>query len=631
MKNKRVMKRCNKGVALALACILFSGSLTVSAREAIALEEETLMETEIIVETEDIDTAVQEEVLERETGEIIVESETEIEKILLEELEEEESSSQMAVSHLEDFVEEEGRILKEPFLNLNFSGLEAFPKSENAEVSIFQTNTQMNSVTSLSIEGIEKYSYSWKVLELINQERAGAGLDTYLMDEDLLEVAMLRAQELTFSYSYFRPDGTLCWTAEQITPIAEENIALWYETPEQVMYIWNNAPSKHTDILSTAYKSVGVGCFEMNGAMYWVLLFSREESSTSAIRKGDQAVTAVIQALTNTIHAKIELRNVNVKEGHKITSDFTVFRTNSDQGVPIKLKEVDWGSSNTGVAVIENNGTIKGVKSGLTTITGTLKSNPAIFATTTVSVLPLTHTEQFVARCYTYILEREFDESGLAYWSNQLMTGGLTAADVAQQILFSPEFIAKKVPDSSYLTILYQVFLNRMPDANGFSYWMHYLTQGVSRRGVLSRFIASPEFAVLSKQYGLSQGSVTISEPRDRNMDITAYVSRCYTQILSRKADAEGLNYWCNQILNKRITANQLTQVFLQSPEFQGKQVSNQVYIATLYRTYMGREGDVAGMQYWLMQLNQGISRQAVAERFGTSPEFKLILKSYGL
>ena len=353
-----------------------------------------------------------------------------------------------------------------------------------------------------------------------------------------------------------------------------------------------------------------------------------EENENAGVRISD----SVVQFLQiNNIEAKIKLKNISIKEGHQATSDFYVSQTNNDTEIFTSPQEVNWSSSNTAIATIDSNGIIKGIKSGFVTITGTLKSDLTIFATAEITISPLTLTEAFVARCYTNILGRTFDENGLAYWNNLLTTGKSTAADIAQSFLLSPEFTAKNSSAETYVTILYRVFLGREPDKGGFSYWVNYLNHGVSRRGILARFIASPEFTAICKQYGIIKGNMQLLEQRDRNMDVTAYLSRCYTQVLSRKADASGLNYWSELILNGKMTANQVAQAFLRSPEFQGKRTTNQEYIVTLYRTYMGREVDNDGMRYWVNQLNQGLSRQIVAERFGTSPEFKALLKSYGL
>ena len=52
-------------------------------------------------------------------------------------------------------------------------------------------------------QGTRRYDYAYRVLDLVNQERAKKNLSPVTMDKNLLECAMTRAEELTcngFSY-----------------------------------------------------------------------------------------------------------------------------------------------------------------------------------------------------------------------------------------------------------------------------------------------------------------------------------------------------------------------------------------------------------------------------------------------
>ncbi|MBS6465405.1 MAG: DUF4214 domain-containing protein, partial [Clostridium sp.] len=54
-------------------------------------------------------------------------------------------------------------------------------------------------------------------------------------------------------------------------------------------------------------------------------------------------------------------------------------------------------------------------------------------------------------------------------------------------------------------------------------------------------------------------------------------------------------------------------------------------YVKVLYRTFMGREYDKAGLNYWVGRLNKGESRKTVLKSFAGCPEFQNIVKSFGL
>jgi|GEM_PF-1509730 len=486
--------------------------------------------------------------------------------------------------------------------------------------------------TTLSYSGTNKYSYAWDVLALMNQERAKAGVSTLTMDKALLDTAMLRAQEIALTFDHIRPDGTLCFTAETTTPMHGENIAAAQKTPQAVMNSWMNSPGHKSNILASAYRSAGVGCFEIESTYYWVQVFSTA-SRTATSRPADRKVTANIKSLSSILDGFIAVTGEVLREGKTFSVPFLVYdRYNIlDFGVIVNPTTVQWSSSNTNAATINANGLVTARRGGTTTITGALKDNTSIRDTYKIEVVALTPIERFVARCYTHILEREYDDDGLLYWSSYLAARRLTAADVANQMLLSREFTAKNKTNSAFVDILYRTFMGREPDTGGKNYWVNILNNGVSRRGVVARFINSTEFTQISNSYGITKGSLAYTETRDININLTMYVYRCYSQTLGRAADVGGLNYWTGIILNGTNSAKAVAESILFSTEFQNKNTSNTDFVKVLYRTYMGREFDAAGLNYWVGLLNSGMTRRQVAASFGNSPEFQAIMNSFGV
>ena len=110
-----------------------------------------------------------------------------------------------------------------------------------------------------------------------------------------------------------------------------------------------------------------------------------------------------------------------------------------------------------------------------------------------------------------------------------------------------------------------------------------------------------------------------------------AFVARIYTKALGRDPEAGGLTYWTNEINAKRKTPVEVAEFFIFSQEFTNKKLSDAEYIKVLYRTFMGREYDQAGLNYWLGQLKSGKTRKQVMKSFAGCPEFQNIIKSFGL
>ena len=113
----------------------------------------------------------------------------------------------------------------------------------------------------------------------------------------------------------------------------------------------------------------------------------------------------------------------------------------------------------------------------------------------------------FVARLYTKALERKFDVGGLNNWTRPVWVATdkkKEMIDVATIGFFhSPEFLNKNHSNEKYVTILYHTFLNREPDAGGFTDWVNKLKSGTSRDAVLYGFAYSQEFANLMAKYGI--------------------------------------------------------------------------------------------------------------------------------
>ena len=156
---------------------------------------------------------------------------------------------------------------------------------------------------------------------------------------------------------------------------------------------------------------------------------------------------------------------------------------------------------------------------------------------------------------------------------------------------------------------------------------------GFSRQAIISGFTSSDEFSVICARYGITRGYYQVSEPRDQNYGITAYVSRLYTKMQGREFDIGGLNYWCNIILKKPTKAT-LVQVavdgFMHSTEFKSKNLSDTEFVKVMYRTFLDREAEPAGLQYWLNKLASGMTRENVAAGFAASDEFGAIMARYG-
>lgn len=239
--------------------------------------------------------------------------------------------------------------------------------------------------------------------------------------------------------------------------------------------------------------------------------------------------------------------------------------------------------------------------------------------------------KDFVERLYQKVLGRSSEAAGKAYWVAELCNLRKSGATVGYGFVFSEEYTNKKTSNEEYVEMLYSVFFNRGADPSGKAYWLNLLSQGVSREYVYRGFAHSQEYTDVCNSYGIIRGEVTLTQPRDKNANLTMFVNRLYNTSLGRNGEVDGINFWCNAILTKSRTPEDVAEKFIISVEFESKNLSDEEYVKVLYRTFFDREYDQEGLNYWLNKLNNGHTRKDILHWFATSQEFKVVMGTFGL
>ncbi|SCP97494.1 beta-N-acetylglucosaminidase domain-containing protein [Anaerobium acetethylicum] len=247
------------------------------------------------------------------------------------------------------------------------------------------------------------------------------------------------------------------------------------------------------------------------------------------------------------------------------------------------------------------------------------------------SLVPSDPIKAFVERLYRKVLGRTAEESEISYYTTSLKAQEKTGADVGRGFVFSPEFTRQNLSNEEYVEVLYGTFMDRGSDAGGMEYWKNYLDNGVSRLFVFKGFVESPEYSAICSGYGIERGEVHTDKAMDINPNLTMYVNRLYAKALGREAEADGLNYYAEKILAGEVTPIQVAQNFIFSDEFRDKNLSDADYIKTLYRTFLGREFEQGGLDYYLEKIESGTSKEEILSGFAHSPEFTGIVESFGL
>ena len=257
-----------------------------------------------------------------------------------------------------------------------------------------------------------------------------------------------------------------------------------------------------------------------------------------------------------------------------------------------------------------------GILPGTLNVSGILDKNPDI--------------TKFVYRLYKLVLSRDADDSGLKAWVEALATKRNNAAKVVEGFVFSDEFKSKNLNDSDYIEVLYKTLLDRPSDPEGKKDWLEVADTGVSRAFILNDFIGSDEFTKLCAKYGITRGSLVLTENRDQNKKTTEYVSLVFEKSLSRAANVSDLNTWTGKLNNRTASARDLVYSLIFSDEAKPLIASNKDFINRVYDAALFRAPSDNELSSWLSALKKQ-SKTSVFNDITASDEFSKLCKKWGV
>lgn len=217
-------------------------------------------------------------------------------------------------------------------------------------------------VAKVKIPVKELYTQSFQVLKKVNAERKKSNLSPLKMDKELLEAAMKRAAETSIYWAHTRPNGNDCFSASKL--MAGENIAAGSGNAAGVMNLWMNSPGHRANILGESYTTIGIGCVEVNGSLYWVQCFGQEGSSVitaGSCKDRSRGRTIYVNPDKQYYKPSFKLSASTIKKGGK--AKVTVTWNNGFRTVSIPASSLSYKSTNTAVCTVSK-GTIKPVGNG---------------------------------------------------------------------------------------------------------------------------------------------------------------------------------------------------------------------------------------------------------------------------
>ncbi|WP_295157487.1 CAP domain-containing protein [uncultured Brachyspira sp.] len=122
-------------------------------------------------------------------------------------------------------------------------------------------------------------TYADSALKAINDLRENAGLYLLEINNELNNIANIRAKELAIIFSHTRPNNTRYDELLYLNRIrvfsSDENIAYRFKNAETVISYWMNSEQYKINILSEKFTHVGISHYSINGEDFWVAIFAQ--------------------------------------------------------------------------------------------------------------------------------------------------------------------------------------------------------------------------------------------------------------------------------------------------------------------------------------------------------------------
>ncbi|WP_299030423.1 DUF4214 domain-containing protein [uncultured Sulfitobacter sp.] len=231
-----------------------------------------------------------------------------------------------------------------------------------------------------------------------------------------------------------------------------------------------------------------------------------------------------------------------------------------------------------------------------------------------------------IFRLYQATFNRTPDAAGHMLWTSELSTGAQTLAQVRDRFVNSQEFRNKYegFSDGDFVKEMYINVLDRDFDQGEVTQaevdsWTSQLNATFTRADLVNGFAESRQ--LINKTLEAANALAINSEVTSWSDD----VYRLYRATLDRDPDQGGFTGWAEQ-LSQGADLTRIIAGFTNSAEFAnvyGALENPTDFVTLLYNNVLDRAPDAAGLNGWLEQMADGLSREEVVQGFSQSAEFR--------
>jgi hypothetical protein len=244
-----------------------------------------------------------------------------------------------------------------------------------------------------------------------------------------------------------------------------------------------------------------------------------------------------------------------------------------------------------------------------------------------LAVTPEDAIDVFVRRLYRRYLERSPTAGELDFWSAPLRDGRETAFSLTRGIIMSGESNRRGISNRAFVIELYQGLLGRSPSEDEIRPTLVHLDRGVLREDALYGFLYAPEFADVSQAAGIT----LLSAVDQQRYEVHQFVRRFFTIAYEAEPDVDSMFLWREALIEGRQPVNRMAREILTNAKYTSQAISDAAFIQALYPLFLNRASDTTGLTTWVDQLERGISRSTIIDRFARSTEFGDFARNLGV
>ncbi len=234
---------------------------------------------------------------------------------------------------------------------------------------------------------------------------------------------------------------------------------------------------------------------------------------------------------------------------------------------------------------------------------------------------PESEAGKLVFRLYRTVLLTEPDRNEALELTAKLENKETTAAALVLDFMKRPEYVSRDLPDDEFVTLMYNTFLGREPDETGYGNWTEKANY-FSRDYIMRGFVISNEFTGICKNGGFERGDIELTESRDKDYEVTRSVGQMYKRITGNKPDAEKLNTITQDILDSKMTFEEVAFGLAESDEFAAVTTKGEELVKVLYYGLLDREPSEDEMKTALEGLESGVDKADLVRKIAVTESF---------